>query len=607
MPFLPRAPSTMPTGAPPAPLSPGPPRPGRGALVPPAPCARPRGVLAPARRPASVVAAAAPKTKTRYECGECGRQYPQPQGQCDECGAWGSLSAVAALPERAGSGVGGGAGGRAAARSRESARARGGGGAAAAPPAPRPRGWVPDAGAGAALPTLREAAAQGAGTGRIRLPGELGSEVGRVLGGGVVPGACMLIGGDPGVGKSTLLMQVADLMAGAGGGGDGEGAGGAGLVVYVSGEENVAQITARAKRMGVANMDAIAVLCATDMGQVLDVLHAQRPRCVVIDSIQTMYLEDAAGYAGSTSQVRECARAINVAAKETGTPVFLVGHVTKSGEIAGPKVRPAPRALPPPCPAPPSPTAPSNPPTQVLEHMVDVVVYVEGERRGPHRVLRTMKNRFGSTDEIALLDMGEGGMRAVPNPSAALMEGRRQTLGASRGVGSVVAVLLGGRPLLVEIQALATPALEAQAARHTFVSGLDARRVLLVLQILQKHARVRTFGKDVTVNAVGGIDLRNDPSVDLALAVAISSSLYDRPVPSDVAVIGELGLAGELRQVEGLPRRIAEADRMGLRRIVVPALGYADHMAGGVRGEVVPVATLREALKVVLGGSGRDE
>lgn len=559
----------------------------------------------PSRSARSLVSAlssssSAKKPKTVYECSECGRTYPKRQGQCDGCQAWSTLEPrILRDASTSGSSGGGGAGVRAAAAAAaivQSGRRT----ATSSSPSPSTSTSTPtsngawlrsDDPSGVTSPiSLTEAGRhrfQGNGNAwRVPIPGSLGAELGRVLGGGLVPGACMLVGGDPGVGKSTLLLQVADLLAGDGGHNGQEddqvsssSPSSATTVLYVSGEESAEQIASRGARMGMTNADGISLYCETDMERILDAVATLRPKAVVLDSVQTMYLSEAAGFAGSTTQVRECARALNQVCKATGTPAFLVGHVTKGGEIAGPKV---------------------------LEHMVDVVAYLEGERQGPYRLLRVLKNRFGSTDEVAMLDMQAGGLEAVTNPSRMMLEARKEArgVGGGDGSGSAVTVVLAGRPLLVEVQALATDVFDQGQPRHTFSSGVDPRRVFLVLQVLQKHARVRALGKDLTVNVTGGWDLRNDPSADLALALAITSTIYSRPVPADVACVGELGLAGEVRAVPGVARRVGEAASMGMRKVLVSASGPEVKAPKGV--EIVRVRTVREALRAALGtGKGK--
>ena len=349
-------------------------------------------------------------------------------------------------------------------------------------------------------------------------------ELGRVLGGGIVPGAVTLVGGDPGIGKSTLLLQLASLMA------DDRRP-----VLYVSGEESLQQIKLRAERLGI-NSPNVSVLAETDLGEILLQIETLNPRLAVVDSVQSIHTEALTSAAGSISQVRECAAALLRLAKARDIPVFIVGHVTKTGAIAGPRV---------------------------LEHIVDTVLYLEGERFHAYRLLRSVKNRFGSTNEVGVFEMRDKGMVEVTNPSALFLSERPQ-----HATGSAVAVTMEGtRPLLLEIQALASQT-PSDRPRRT-CNGFDLNRLLLLGAVLSKRVGLRLGDQDLFVNIVGGMHV-HEPAVDLAVATAIASSFYNRPVGADWAIFGEVGLAGELRSVGHIERRMREAAKLGFRRCLVP-------------------------------------
>src|SRR5215207_8983874 len=334
------------------------------------------------------------------------------------------------------------------------------------------------------------------------------SELDRVLGGGLVPGTLVLIGGDPGIGKSTLVLQAAAALAEV-----------KGPVLYVSAEESAQQIRLRADRLGVHSGDVL-VLSGTDL-----------------DSILTVSVDEITSAAGSVSQVRECTARLMQWGKSRNIPVFIIGHVTKEGAIAGPRV---------------------------LEHMVDAVLYLEGERHGHFRVLRAVKNRFGSTDEVGVFEMAESGLREVRNPSEAFLEERHDS-----ATGSSVAVTVEGtRPILVEVQALTTPSAFGLPRRSA--NGLDAGRLQLLVAVLQKRVGLGLGGQDVYANVVGGMRI-GEPAADLAVALAIASSFRDRPIESRLVAIGEIGLSGELRSVGQIERRLGEARRLGFDRAVIPA------------------------------------
>lgn len=355
------------------------------------------------------------------------------------------------------------------------------------------------------------------------------------MGGGIVPGSLILVGGDPGVGKSTLLLQVAGLLA------EGGEEDVSAPVLYVSGEESEEQVANRAERMGIETED-LFIFSATNMEIILQWIQRIGPRAVVVDSIQTVYLSEATGSAGSTSQVKECATALLHVAKRNGISVFLVGHVTKTGEIAGPRV---------------------------LEHIVDVVLYMEGERMQTHRLVRSVKNRYGTTDEVGVFEMKKGGLVPVANPSA-LFLGDRGGSGGSSASASVAVVLEGRRPLLVEVQALSSP-VGAPPGRRT-ANGVDRERLSLILAVLQKQAGLKIYTQDIFINVVGGLQLK-EPGADIAIAIAIASSYFEKSLPLDTVYIGEIGLGGELRPVGQLERRLGEAAKLGFKRAIVPTSG----------------------------------
>ena len=378
------------------------------------------------------------------------------------------------------------------------------------------------------------------------------AELSRVLGGGFVPGSLILLGGDPGIGKSTLILQAATDVARSGS-----------TVLYVSGEESAEQIKLRADRIALGH-DSLLVLCETDVGSVLAAADEMKPGLLIIDSIQTMATSDLESAPGSVSQVRESAARIMTWAKATGVPVVLIGHVTKEGAIAGPRV---------------------------LEHLVDAVLYLEGDRYHQFRILRGVKNRFGSTNEIGVFEMDSGGMVEVSHPSEAFVGDRN-----GNAAGSVVTVTMEGtRPILIEIQALVAPSALDNPRR--VVSGLDLNRLHVLAAVLQKRSGISLGNQDVFANVIGGIRI-DEPASDLAIALSIASSLRERPVDSRAVAIGEIGLSGELRAVSHLERRLSEAQRLGFRKAFVPAtLGRrTGDLPRGI--EIVRAESLREAIKL---------
>jgi DNA repair protein RadA/Sms len=355
-------------------------------------------------------------------------------------------------------------------------------------------------------------------------------ELDRVLGGGVVPGSVVLIGGDPGIGKSTISLQLGYELARAGK-----------KILYVSGEESVYQTKLRADRLGAEASESFYIVSATDMDAIMSAIKKFLPDLVVIDSIQVVYAPALTSSAGSVSQVRECASILTQIAKKTGISVFLIGHVTKEGTLAGPRV---------------------------LEHIVDTVLYFEGERFSSYRILRAFKNRFGSTNEVGVFEMGPKGLVEVKNPSEIFLAERPE--GASGT--AVVPVLEGSRPILLEIQALVTKASFGVTRRKT--QGLDYNRLSLLAAVLEKRMALKLFDKDIFVNVVGGMKIV-DPAVDLAVCLAIASSLSDQVIPDDTVVLGEVGLASEVRSVTNIALRVNEARKLGFRRCLLPRANTA--------------------------------
>jgi DNA repair protein RadA/Sms len=376
-------------------------------------------------------------------------------------------------------------------------------------------------------------------------------ELDRVLGGGLVPGSLVLIGGDPGIGKSTLLLQAMHHLAAHG------------PVLYVSGEESAAQTRLRGERLGV-NGRQLLVLAENVLEEIVLQIEQLKPRAVVVDSIQTVWTQALESAPGSVSQVRESAGRLMVLAKGSGIPIFIVGHVTKDGSIAGPRV---------------------------LEHMVDSVLYFEGDRGHPYRILRAVKNRFGSTNEIGVFEMKSGGLAEVSNPSELFLSER--PLDAPGSV--VTASLEGSRTLLVEIQALVTPSVYGTPRRTTI--GVDSNRLALLVAVLEKKAGLHLGGQDIFLNVAGGARL-NEPAADLAMMLAVTSSHLDRPVPPHAIVFGEVGLAGEVRAVTQPEPRIGEAAKLGFSQCVLPS-GNLRRLSPGAM-ELQGVATVQEALQFLL-------
>lgn len=458
------------------------------------------------------------KASTRYVCQQCGHEAIKWLGRCPDCGSWNSFSEEVTLPPARG-GLGTGAtlvyGERAAPR------------------------------------RLTEVALDR----HARIPTGLG-EFDRVLGGGIVPGSLVLIGGDPGIGKSTLLAQVADRLSRS-----------HGRTLYVTGEESAEQVKLRAERLGVEAAE-LFLLAETRIDAVEVHAAALKPRFLIIDSIQTMHDPQLASAAATVSQVRGCTARLARLAKGSHTAVFIVGHVTKEGTLAGPRV---------------------------LEHMVDTVLYFEGDRFQSYRLLRAVKNRFGSTEELGIFEMGEAGLAEVESASEYLLAER-----PAHGTGSVVVpVVEGTRPLLVEVQGLVARSYLVSPRRMT--TGVDYNRTCMILAVLEKRVGLRLADKDVYVNVAGGLKL-TEPAVDLGIAVALASSYRDRPVEAGLVVAGEVGLAGEVRAVQQVEKRLREAARLGFTRALV-AKAAERRSASAWPLAVEPVATVREAVDRALAAS----
>ena len=455
---------------------------------------------------------AAGRTRTVFACAECGHSSPKWLGQCPACRRWNTLQEEVAAPEPKGPGA-----------------ARGWGAASSSRPVP-----------------LREVEAQGEERRRTGI-----GELDRVLGGGIVPGALVLLGGDPGIGKSTLVLAVLDRLARAEPDRP---------VLYVSGEESARQVKLRADRLG-CDAPNLCVLAETDAEKVLHAVGGLKPAAVAVDSIQTQYLPELQSAPGTVSQIREVAARFMALAKTSETPVFLVGHVTKDGAIAGPRV---------------------------LEHMVDTVLYFEGGGAHPYRVLRAHKNRFGSASEIGVFEMKAGGLAEVPNPSALFLAERPLDAPGS----AVTAVLNGTRTVLVEIQALVAPTGYGTPRRTAL--GIDGNRVALLAAVLEKKVGMEILPCDLFVNVAGGLSV-DDPAADLAAVAALASSFRDRALPARTLVLGEVGLAGEVRAVSQPGIRLAEAARLGFERAILPAAN-ARHAEAPAGIALEGVETVAEAL-----------
>lgn len=426
------------------------------------------------------------KTKTAFFCQQCGHETPKWTGKCSSCGAWNSyVEEVVQRDDKAA----------------------------------EKEVFVWEAQSKEAKQAHRMNDVIVSEEPRIILQD---AELNRTLGGGLVPGSVTLVAGEPGIGKSTLFLQTALEWK-------------HGIVLYVSGEESMQQIKMRAERVGTPN-ENLFILSATDTSAIFREAQRIKPNLLIIDSIQTLESPYVSSSAGSVSQVRECAGELARFAKTSNIPVIIIGHITKDGSIAGPKV---------------------------LEHMVDTVLQFEGDRHYAYRILRTLKNRFGSTSELGIYEMVTGGMKAVSNPSEILLAQHKEPLS---GI-AIAATIEGLRPLMIEVQALVTQAVYGTPQRT--VSGLDLRRLQLMLAVLEKRGGFHFGVKDVFVNIAGGIKVE-DPSIELAVACSLLSSYEDRALPSNICMVGEIGLSGEIRAVSRIDQRIAEADKLGMDMILIP-------------------------------------
>ncbi|WNS80780.1 DNA repair protein RadA [Domibacillus sp. DTU_2020_1001157_1_SI_ALB_TIR_016] len=454
------------------------------------------------------------KVKTKFVCGSCGYESPKWMGKCPGCGQWNQMveeTEITGKPKRT------------TFAHSDTVMAK-------------PSRLVD-------VETAQEP----------RVETDL-KELNRVLGGGVVPGSLVLIGGDPGIGKSTLLLQVSSQLSSKGSN-----------VLYISGEESVKQTKMRASRMGI-NEQSLYIYAETNLQLIHSAIENMKPQFVIIDSIQTVHHPEVTSAPGSVSQVRECTAELMRIAKVNNIAIFIVGHVTKEGAIAGPRL---------------------------LEHMVDTVLYFEGERHHTYRILRAVKNRFGSTNEMGIFEMKEAGLEEVANPSEIFLEERTKGTSGS----TVVASMEGTRPVLVEIQALVSPTVFGNPRR--MATGIDHNRVTLIMAVLEKRVGLLLQNQDAYLKVAGGVKL-DEPAIDLAVAVSIASSFRDEPTGASDCLIGEVGLTGEVRRVSRIEQRVNEAAKLGFTRIIVPANNIGGWTApAGV--QIIGVSTVNEALKMVFG------
>ena len=452
------------------------------------------------------------KIKTIFYCTQCGMEMPKWQGKCPGCGEWNSIVEQPAQIKKA--------------------------------PGARSAGAF----APAAVPKLMKDVECGD---ELRFRTGM-SELDRVLGGGAVKGSLVLLGGAPGIGKSTLMLQICEQLC--------QGS----KVLYVSGEESERQIKLRAERLKVKG-ENLYLLAETNLENILEVVHQLQPDVLIIDSIQTLYNGDQASAPGSVSQVKECTLTLMQLAKGEGLTTFVIGHINKEGSIAGPKV---------------------------LEHMVDCVLYFEGEQHMSYRILRAAKNRFGATNEIGVFEMQDIGLAQVPNPSEALLAGRPVNTPGS----CVTCVMEGARPVLAEVQALVVPSNYGNPRRTS--NGFDYNRAMLVLAVLEKRGGLMLGNCDAYINVIGGLSL-DEPAADLAMMIALASSFRDKPVPSDLVAIGEVGLTGELRSVNFLGQRLSEVRRLGFTKCIVPSRSTGKLVVpDGL--ELIRVNNIREALAAIV-------
>lgn len=456
-----------------------------------------------------------PKSKTIFYCTECGNETPKWAGQCPSCRAWNTLVEQPAEPKK-----------------KTVSASRAGSGLRTTGNRPKPINQVET-------------------TDELRFDTGM-SELDRVLGGGAVKGSLVLVGGAPGIGKSTLMLQICDNLCRFA------------KVLYVSGEESERQIKLRAERLQVRG-EGLYLLAETNLEDIVEAVHELKPDVLIADSIQTLYNGDLTAAPGSIGQVKDCTMTLMQLAKGEGITVFVIGHVNKEGSIAGPKV---------------------------LEHMVDCVLYFEGEQHNSYRILRAAKNRFGATNEIGVFDMGDNGLEEVPNPSETLLSGRPlDTPGTC-----VTCVMEGVRPVLAEVQALLAPSSFGNPRRNS--NGFDYNRAMMLLAVLEKRGGLLLGSCDAYINVIGGLSL-DEPAADLALLIALASSFRDKPVPGDLAAVGEVGLTGELRSVNALGQRLSEVRRLGFTKCLIPArnsgkLTEPDGL------QLIRVRNIREALAAIL-------
>ncbi len=453
------------------------------------------------------------KSKSVYVCSECGFESAKWYGKCPECGEWNTMSEeLSSVSSGKGNGV------------------------------------------KKSLSSVQKVMRLNEITGDVEKRISTGiKEFDRVLGGGIVIGSLVLISGDPGIGKSTILLQICEYL------------GKDKFVLYVSGEESANQIKLRANRLGVFT-ENLAILPQTDVGTIVETIRSEKPDIVIIDSIQTMIYDECSSSAGSVTQVRECTNIFMHTAKSFGIPIFVVGHVNKDGAIAGPKV---------------------------LEHIVDTVLYFEGERNYSYRILRGVKNRFGSTNEIGVFQMQQNGLHEVENPSLLMLSGRPKNTSGT----CVACVMEGSRPILAEVQGLVTATGFGTPRRMS--TGFDYNRMAMILAVLEKRAGYYFNNMDTYINVVGGLRL-DEPSADLTVAMALVSSLKDMPVNEKVIAFGEIGLAGEIRAVSNCEQRVFEAYRLGFERCIIPFHNYKGLSKElKVNVDIVPVRTIRDAFKAL--------
>ena len=453
----------------------------------------------------------APKNKTQFVCSQCGYDSAKWYGQCPSCGEWNTMEEFKITAS-----------------------------------AETKRGINTERNRAVVIDEISE-------TSEIRYNTGI-SEFNRVLGGGLVKGSLVLIGGDPGIGKSTILLQACKFLAEKK------------KVLYVSGEESASQIKLRASRLDVTGRN-LYVLCETDAEYITEIIMKDKPDVVIIDSIQTMNITDVQSSTGSVTQVRECTNLFMRTAKSLSIPIFIVGHVNKDGNIAGPKV---------------------------LEHIVDTVLYFEGDKNMSYRILRAVKNRFGSTNEIGVFTMNDTGLEEIPNPSEMLLEGRPKNTSGT----CVMCVMEGSRPILAEVQALVTPTGFGTPRRMT--NGYDFNRMSMLIAVLEKRAGYYFANTDVYLNIIGGLRI-NEPASDLSVVLALVSSLKDMILKDDVIAFGEIGLAGEIRGVSNAAQRVNEAVRLGFRKIIIPYHNYKsipDDIKS--QAQIVGVRTIRDAFTEIV-------